>query len=75
MRLEDGGFRRHSRTPLVGPSIVREIPHAMGVHTVEERVVYAPTQWTVSCDASCSFGPVSSCYPLKCTVPSLRVNW
>ena len=31
MRLEDGGFRRHSRTPLVEPSIVREIPHAMGV--------------------------------------------
>ena len=33
------GFRRHSRTPLVEPSIVREIPHAMGGHTVEERIV------------------------------------
>ena len=40
-------------------------------HTVEEGVLYAPTQWTVSCDAGGAFGAVSSCYPLKCTMPSL----
>ena len=35
----------------------------------------APTQWTVCCDAGGAFGAVSSCYPLKCTVPSLTLSF
>ena len=50
-------------------------PSCDGGHTVEEGVLYAPTQWTVSCDAGGTFGAVSSCYPLKCTVPSLTLSF
>eukprot|EP00450_Noctiluca_scintillans_P001620 CAMPEP_0194485878 /NCGR_PEP_ID=MMETSP0253-20130528/6727_1 /TAXON_ID=2966 /ORGANISM="Noctiluca scintillans" /LENGTH=1972 /DNA_ID=CAMNT_0039325899 /DNA_START=10 /DNA_END=5925 /DNA_ORIENTATION=+ len=55
-----------------------KIPYGHMVHyscdvgyTIEEGVSDAPTQWTVSCDAGGAFGAVSSCHPLKCTVPSV----
>ena len=31
-------------------------------HTIEEGVLDATTQWTLSCDAGGAFGAVSTCY-------------
>ena len=45
------------------------------VTLLKKKCMNAPTQWTVSCDAGGAFGAVSSCYPLKCTVPSLTLSF
>ena len=45
------------------------------VTLLKKKCMNAPTQWTVCCDTRCAFGAVSSCYLLKCTVPSLALSF
>ena len=39
--------------------------------TVQDGVLDAPTEWTVSCDAGGAFSAGHTCHPVKCAVPTL----